>query len=370
MSSVESLSPHWTNERLTKKKALLCNKIKNPYCMSLKTFPTNKHQRLTRQPGVNFKTRSGVVFNPITPLEILRGTLQKRINKDIHCIFQYYAQYFYMAVENMRENYGADSVTEEHVLTVFRNSLEAAKDLFQPSGKHTGKDRHEDNSHKINVKMHLDKMNLTSDAVLRRNDDDDCDEPERKRSKHNQDNGSTFSLRPPPRIQTRKRKGRPPAHHRDYTDVITTSSSNYKGSKVKVEPVKKEGPKWDPSRLVPETMFVMGAKANKALGLGATRGRLYIKHPELFKYAGDQEDKLWLYDNHLMPATGGKAYILLLDDVLHLAETEEYKECGSLAVEELQAFKVTPTILQKMKRHMETHRTDGDGSNNSSDNNE
>nr|XP_054749053.1 deoxynucleotidyltransferase terminal-interacting protein 1-like [Lytechinus pictus] len=337
MSSVESLSPHWTNERLTKKKALLCNKIKNPYCMSLKTFPTNKHQRLTRQPGVNFKTRSGVVFNPITPLEILRGTLQKRINKDIHCIFQYYAQ---------------------------------AKDLFQPSGKHTGKDRHEDNSHKINVKMHLDKMNLTSDAVLRRNDDDDCDEPERKRSKHNQDNSSTFSLRPPPRIQTRKRKGRPPAHHRDYTDVITTSSGNYKGSKVKVEPVKREGPKWDPSRLVPDTMFVMGAKANKALGLGATRGRLYIKHPELFKYAGDQDDKTWLYDNHLMPATGGKAYILLLDDVLHLAETEEYKECGSLAVEELQAFKVTPMILQKMKRHMETHRTDGDGSNNSSDNNE
>ena len=30
-----------------------------------------------------------------------------------------------MAVENMRESYGQDSVTEEHVLTVFRNSLEA-----------------------------------------------------------------------------------------------------------------------------------------------------------------------------------------------------------------------------------------------------
>eukprot|EP00057_Strongylocentrotus_purpuratus_P032920 XP_789382.1 PREDICTED: deoxynucleotidyltransferase terminal-interacting protein 1 [Strongylocentrotus purpuratus] len=230
-----------------------------------------------------------------------------------------------MAVENMRENYGADSVTEEHVLTVFRNSLEAAKDLFQPSGKQTGKERHGSGSHKINVKMHLDKMK-TSEAVLRRNDDEDCDEPERKRSKHNPDNNSTFSLRPPPRIQTRKRKGRPPAHHRDYTDVITTSSSgSYKSNKVKVEPVKKEGPKWDPSRLVHGSRFVMGAKANKALGLGATRGRLYIKHPELFKYAGDQDDKQWLYDNHLMPATGGKAYILLLEDVLDLAETEEYK---------------------------------------------
>ena len=32
------------------------------------------------------------MFNPIIPLEILRETLQKRINKDIHCIYQYYAQ--------------------------------------------------------------------------------------------------------------------------------------------------------------------------------------------------------------------------------------------------------------------------------------
>ncbi|XP_072163416.1 deoxynucleotidyltransferase terminal-interacting protein 1-like [Diadema setosum] len=368
MSFVESLPPHWTNDSLSKKKALLRHKIKNPFCMSLKTFPTSKHQRLTRQPGVNFKTRSGVVFEPILPLEILRETLQKRINKDIHCIFQYYAQFFYMAVENMRENYGTDSVTEEHVLTVFRNSLEAAKDLFKPTKHVSGKDARE-HHHANDVKMHLDRMR-TTDAALRRNDEDDCDEPDRKRSKYNSDESTTFSLRPTPTIQTRKRKGRPPAHHRDYTDVITTSSGNYKPNKVKVEPVKREGPKWDPGRLQSDTKFVMGAKANKALGLGATRGRLYIKHPELFKYAGDQDDKQWLYDGHLMPATGGKAYILLLDDVLDLAETDEYREADNLALEELQWFRLPLDILEKVKHYMETHRTDGDGSNNSSDVNE
>lgn len=40
---------------------------------------------------------------------------------------------------------------------------------------------------------------------------------------------------------------------------------------------------WDPSSLTTESSFVMGTRANKALGLGATRGRIYMKHPELFK---------------------------------------------------------------------------------------
>lgn len=49
-------------------------------------------------------------------------------------------------------------------------------------------------------------------------------------------------------------------------------------------PVRREGPKWDPERLTTETLFILGSRANKALGFGQTRGRLYMKHPELFKY--------------------------------------------------------------------------------------
>ena len=62
----------------------------------------------------------------------------------------------------------------------------------------------------------------------------------------------------------------------------------------------------------------------RAMGFGATRGRLYMKHPDLFKYNGDQDDKTWLYEHHHMPATGGKSYLVVLDDIRDLAQTEEY----------------------------------------------
>lgn len=59
-------------------------------------------------------------------------------------------------------------------------------------------------------------------------------------------------------------------------------------------PAKREGPKWDPERITQKSLFIMGAKANKVLGYGQTRGRLYVRHPELLRYSGDQEDKEWL----------------------------------------------------------------------------
>lgn len=66
-------------------------------------------------------------------------------------------------------------------------------------------------------------------------------------------------------------------------------------------------------------------RANKVLGFGQTRGRLYTKHPELLKYSGDTEDKEWLSRHNLMPPTGGIAYLLILEDVKELAESEEYR---------------------------------------------
>jgi deoxynucleotidyltransferase terminal-interacting protein 1 len=52
---------------------------------------------------------------------------------------------------------------------------------------------------------------------------------------------------------------------------------------------------------------------------------LYTKHPELFKYSGDQEDKEWLARHNLMPPTGGKAYLMVLEDIQELADTDEYR---------------------------------------------
>ncbi len=62
---------------------------------------------------------------------------------------------------------------------------------------------------------------------------------------------------------------------RPNTDLILVSKTG--------KPVRREGPKWEPKRLNGDTLFILGSKANKALGFGQTRGRLYIKHPELFK---------------------------------------------------------------------------------------
>ncbi|XP_038054793.1 deoxynucleotidyltransferase terminal-interacting protein 1-like isoform X2 [Patiria miniata] len=348
-----------SNDELDLQENRECQKtVRNPFCMTLKTFPVHKHPRLVRQPGMSFKTRSGgSTFNPIPTLEFLRGTLQHLINKDIQKVFQQYAPFFQMAVENIQDNNGKDSVTEDHVLSVFRNSLEEAKGIFQPQGKCAVETDH---SAEYNGISNVGNMvNFKSKAASWPDD-----EPVAKYAKHEDDNGEapTFSLRPTPQIQTRKRKGRPPLHHRDYTDEmpLTGGGGGYKAAKPKVEIVKKEGPKWDPARLMKNTKFVMGARANKALGLGNTRGRLYIKHPDLFKYSGDQDDKQWLYEHHLMPATGGKAYMLLLEDIRELANTEEYRDNHLLAVTELKEFEVPEYILDKIKHYMEVNRTDGD----------
>ena len=104
---------------------------------------------------------------------------------------------------------------------------------------------------------------------------------------------------------------------RPNTDLILVNKAG--------RPVRREGPNWEPERLEKDTLFILGSRANKvswkksylyvrnmyfeALGFGQTRGRLYIKHPELFKYSGDQTDKEWLAKANLMATTGGKVKI-------------------------------------------------------------
>ncbi|KAJ8043828.1 Deoxynucleotidyltransferase terminal-interacting protein 1 [Holothuria leucospilota] len=357
MADFGSSTPPWTNDRFARKQSVLQNSMPNPFCMTMKTFPPNKHHRITKQQGLSFKGKNGTPsFNPLPALEILRCTLQRRINKDIQKVFQYYAQFFQMAVDNMRDSFGPNAVTEDHLLMVFRNSLEAAKEIFTSQPRRT-RNPHGKHSHD---KFHPMKFPESHHAPEKGWEWQDSEEPAEKRQKIDNDDceSSVFSMRPAPTIQTRKRKGKAPPHHSDYTTDIPTSIGPALKPKVKVESVKREGPKWNPQRLTRESRFVMGARANKALGLGATRGRIYIKHPEMFKYSGDQDDKQWLFDNHLMPATGGKAYILLLDDVIELSETEEYRQSGNLQIDDLKAFSLPDFMLEKVKKYMEMHRTD------------
>uniref|UniRef100_A0A3Q0S6Q3 Deoxynucleotidyltransferase terminal-interacting protein 1 n=1 Tax=Amphilophus citrinellus TaxID=61819 RepID=A0A3Q0S6Q3_AMPCI len=114
---------------------------------------------------------------------------------------------------------------------------------------------------------------------------------------------------------------------------------------------------WDPSRLSESSTFVLGSRANKALGMGGTRGRIYIKHADLFKYAADAKDKQWLAERHHMRATGGKmAYLLIEEDIQDLSRSDEYRDCPDVRMDELKPFTVPQWMVEKMQRAMEAQR--------------
>ncbi|KAK3911838.1 Deoxynucleotidyltransferase terminal-interacting protein 1 [Frankliniella fusca] len=117
-------------------------------------------------------------------------------------------------------------------------------------------------------------------------------------------------------------------------------------------------PKWDPARITPDTMFVMGARANKVLGYETSRGRLYTKHQDLFKYASDQEDKEWLARNQLIQPTGGKAFLCIMQDIHELAVSQEYKDNPLVNLLELKGFRAPDFLLKKIRAYMRNLRTE------------
>ncbi|XP_061196324.1 uncharacterized protein LOC133204586 [Saccostrea echinata] len=250
------------------------------------------------------RAKAGLITSTAKSLDILRQNLQKFINKEIDVIIQdYMEKFFNPGIRNIKLNNGENSVNEEHVQAVCRQILEEAKKMYCTDQSFTP------------------TRPEISDTVS--------------------ETGSTGS---------RRKKGRPPL----YVSGRSTPSKTVKTN----DPIKREGPKWDCDRLTTETLFVMGAKANKALGLGATRGRIYIKHPETFKYSGDQDDKVWLYENQHMPATGGKTYMLILEDIRDLALEDDYKDNPSVHVNSLKGFSVPQWMIDKIKIQMAALRTD------------
>lgn len=89
------------------------------------------------------------------------------------------------------------------------------------------------------------------------------------------------------------------------------------------------------------------------IGYGQTRGRLYVRHPNLLRYCGDQEDKEWLQSQNLLPANGGKIYIMLLDDIKELTESDEYRNNPNLQLQELQGFEAPTFMNTKIKIFLE-----------------
>ncbi|KGL76497.1 Deoxynucleotidyltransferase terminal-interacting protein 1, partial [Tinamus guttatus] len=211
-------------------------------------------------------TTSSSFTDPVVSMELLRAGLLPSINEEIRAVFNKYMKFFQKAAINVRDNVGEEVDPEQLIQETCRSCLEQAKLLFSDGKKVIPRLPHE---------QAMPKRARQLDEELHRR-------------------GS-----PVPK----KRKGRPPGQSLANDRGLSAMAA----WKLKVsEPVRREGPKWDPSRLTETTTFVLGSRANKALGMGGTRGRLYIKHPHLFKYAADPQDKHWLAEQQHMRATGGK----------------------------------------------------------------
>ncbi|XP_066520354.1 deoxynucleotidyltransferase terminal-interacting protein 1 [Hoplias malabaricus] len=275
-----------------------------------------KHRQVHRRGRRSQMTVS--YTDPVISMDLLRTVLQPSFNEDILAVFRKYMKFFEKAASNVKENVGEEVQTEQLIREACRNCLEHAKQLFPETEK----------------------------TVQR-----PAFDPAVKRSRQMDDDSSQRGSPIP-----KKRKGRPPGQVLSYERHIPYSTP----IKPKTtEPIKREGPKWDPSRLNDKSTFVLGSRANKALGMGGTRGRIYIKHADLFKYAADAQDKHWLAERQHMRATGGKmAYLLIEEDIKELSLSEEYKDCPDLRLDELKPFAVPVWMVEKMQKAMEAQRSE------------
>ncbi|CAI2725180.1 unnamed protein product [Schistosoma spindalis] len=103
------------------------------------------------------------------------------------------------------------------------------------------------------------------------------------------------------------------------------------------------------------THFALGSSANTWLGMGTARGRIYSKHPELFRYICDNEDKAWLVQTGLIISHGVKAYLVHAEQV-HQIATQQINSYSSKAdIEKLRTFKLPYWFLQKVKTVASRH---------------
>ncbi|XP_054472307.1 deoxynucleotidyltransferase terminal-interacting protein 1 [Anoplopoma fimbria] len=270
-----------------------------------------KHRQIHRR---GRRSHTAVSYtDPQVSMDLLRAVLQPSFNEEIMAVFRKYHKFFEKGAENVKENVGDDVQTEQLIREACRNVLEHAKQLFP----------------EVEVKK------AGSEAAVKRSKPVDEDYSQR---------GSPIP---------KKRRARPGAGAASADRPHTFSTQ----VKPKSDPIKREGPKWEPTRLNESSTFVLGSRANKALGMGGTRGRIYIKHADLFKYAADTKDKQWLAERHHMRATGGKmAYLLIEEDIQELYRSDEYKDCPDVKMDELKPFSVPLWMVEKMQRAMEAQR--------------
>ncbi|CAH8476063.1 unnamed protein product [Schistosoma intercalatum] len=103
------------------------------------------------------------------------------------------------------------------------------------------------------------------------------------------------------------------------------------------------------------THFALGSSANTWLGMGTARGRIYSKHPELFRYICDNEDKAWLVQTGLIISHGVKAYLVHAEQVHQIATQQINSHSSKADIEKLKTFKLPNWFLQKVKTVASRH---------------
>jgi len=295
-----------------------------PFNQRLKVFEAIKgssiHQSLATpsSQAAMARCQNNMMTDPSQTLDTLRLILQPDINLKIQALLNdYLDSHFRPAFRNMKVNLGEENVPLRVLDEVCANILENAKEVFQC---------------KIDQAKKANRLKSPNQAL--------------QVLKRSTSSASNSPLVVKKSCVIKSGLGRP------NTDLILVNKAG--------RPVRREGAKWEAGRLATDTLFILGSRANKALGFGQTRGRLYIKHPELFKYSGDQTDKEWLAKAGLMATTGGKAYLMVLGDILELAESPEYSSHPKQQPAELVGFNVPDWMIEKMKAYIETAKTNPD----------
>ncbi len=195
------------------------------------------------------RCRSATLNDPVQAMELLRSLIQPAINAEVRRVMQRFADdYFLPAAANALSNLDTFCLSERLVDDVCISALDHAKEAFKVR-QHCSAD--------------LSEKKVASFLSKRNGGGNRAKGPELHDVKKYC--GGSVSKR----TKSELRSARP------NTDLILVSKTG--------KPVRREGPKWEPKRFTKDSLFILGSKANKALGFGQTRGRLYIKHPELFK---------------------------------------------------------------------------------------
>ncbi|KAJ8725521.1 hypothetical protein PYW08_003704 [Mythimna loreyi] len=263
-------------------------------------------------------------------LDMLRQTIQSAVTREIDQVIKKYLEKFFVpAVNNIRLNLGDESVSEDQVRAVCRAMLDATRLLYTTPPRPAQSPYETSDSESSNsVDSKLVKPSTLQSPV-----------PKRKDSENDID------------ISTKRKK----IKQEDSTDSASSSPLP--------SPALRDPEKWNPARLTQETLFIMGSHAHKLLGLGHSRGRLYTRHAGLLRYPADSSDKEWIASHNLVNAVGGKTYIMVLEDIEELANSDAYKHNSLPMLGELTGFKVPLFMLRKIKAYVLKRALSGDISN-------